>query len=172
MDVAGWTYIQAAHRSAFAPAGALVLGVLSGIGPCALSRGAALASLTSGASRGRVARAIVAYAAGAIAGYAAYGIVAGVAFRLAEWSAYSYAVLAAVLIGVGLASLLRADHRHGVSSEPASGVSFLLGCGGSLTLSPCCAPFVFALTASAFGDLRYGAVLLCWFAVGHVLPPR
>lgn len=169
-DVAAWTYAQAAHRSVYAPAGALVMGVLSGLGPCALSRGAALAAMTSGASRGRMARAVGAYSAGAIAGYALYGAVTGVALRLIEWSAYSYAILSMVLVGVGLATLLRPDHRHGASPHPSSGVSFLLGCGGSLTLSPCCAPFVFALTASAFGDLRYGAFLLGWFALGHVVP--
>lgn len=170
MDVAGWTYLQAAHRTAFAPAGALFLGLLSGLGPCALSRGAALSALTAGAPFGRVARAVGAYAAGAIAGYALYGAVAGVAFRLMEWSAYSYAVLAAVLLGVGVATLVRPEHAHGRSANRAAGTSFLLGCGGSLTLSPCCAPFVVALTASAFGDLRYAAFLLSWFAIGHVLP--
>lgn len=170
MDVAGWTYAQAASHSTFALAGALVLGLLSGLGPCALSRGAALAALTAGAPLVRLIRVVGAYAIGAIVGYALYGVVAGVALRILEWSTYSYAMLSAVLLGVGVVSLLRADHRHVTTPHRASGISFLLGCGGSLTLSPCCAPFVVGLAASAFGDARYAAVLLCWFAVGHVLP--
>lgn len=169
-DVAGWTYQAAAHRSGLAVVGSIALGVVSGLGPCALARGAAIAALTEGASRRSVIRTVLAYAAGASLGYVAYGTIAGVAFRAAAWSSYSYAVLAAVLACTGVASLVRTPaHPHQERVTSIGGAS-LLGLGASLTISPCCTPFVVALTGIAFGDARFAALLLGGFTIGHVAP--
>ena len=169
-DIAGWTYQAAAQRSLFAVVGSAALGVVSGLGPCSLARCMAMTAMTGGASRRNVAFAVSAYAVGAAVGYVAYGTIAGVAFRVAAWSSYSYAVLAAVLACTGIASLVRAPvHAHEPRVAPIGGAT-LLGLGASLTLSPCCAPFVVALTGILFGDLGFASLLLCGFTIGHVAP--
>jgi cytochrome c biogenesis protein CcdA len=170
-DVAGWTFDMAARHATYAPAGAFALGVVSGLGPCALARGAALASLTADATATRVAVSLGSYAAGAAAGYVAYGTIATFAFRAAAWSSYSYACLAVVLLATGLRSILHChDHHHENRRARSIGGALVLGFGGSIVLSPCCTPFVFALIASAAADARYAAWLLLCFAFGHVAP--
>jgi hypothetical protein len=169
-DVAGWTYEAAAHRSALALAGSAALGIISGLGPCAVARGAAIAAMTEGAPRRAVVFAILAYAAGTGIGYVAYGTVAGIALRAAAWSSLSYGALAVVLACAGISCLVRPGahaHRRRITS---AGGAALLGLGASLTLSPCCTPFVVGLTASAFGDLRFAVVLLSGFTLGHIAP--
>jgi hypothetical protein len=169
-DIAGWTYQAAVHRSALAIAGGVVLGLVSGLGPCALARAAAIVALTEAAPRRGVVLALLAYAAGASVGYVAFGTIAGFAMGAAAWSSYSYAGLAGILLFAGIASLVRPPaHRHGTGATSIGGAS-LAGLGSSLTLSPCCTPFVLALTAVAFGDARFAAVLLCGFTAGHVVP--
>lgn len=170
MDVAGWTYQAAAQRSLYAVVGSVALGVVSGLGPCSLARCMAITALTRGTSRRNVALAVTAYAIGAALGYVACGTIAGVAFRVASWSSYSYAALSAVLACAGIASLVRApSHAHEARVASIGGAT-LLGLGASLTLSPCCAPFVVALTGIAFGDLGFATLLLCGFTIGHVAP--
>jgi hypothetical protein len=172
-DLARWTFDMAARRDAFAPLGAATIGVVSGLGPCALARGAALAALTDGVRIRRAIAALASYAAGASAGYVAYAAVASFAFRAAAWSSCSYAALSLVLCAVGVRGLVRrSDHRerHGGGSPGTAGSALLLGVGGSIVLSPCCTPFVFALIACATGDARYAAWLLLCFACGHIAP--
>ena len=170
MDIAGWTYDAAAHRSVLAILGAVALGIVSGLGPCALARGSAIVSMDDRTSRRRILEIAAAYAGGASAGYIAYGAIAGLAFRAFAWSSASYAILTLVLFVTGVGSIVRVGHRDERAPVRSFGGAFLLGLGGSLAFSPCCTPFVFALSASAFGDARYAAALLGAFALGHVLP--
>jgi len=145
------------------------LGLLSGFGPCAIARGAALATITARASRMRAFLASLAYVGGAASGYAAFGLVAGFAVLMARWSTAIYLGVAALLALSGIATLLQdTDHVH--AGLRSIGGATLLGFAGSLALSPCCTPFVFAIVAGAAGDGRATAAALAAFVVGHVAP--
>ncbi len=148
----------------------LSLGVLSGLGSCALARAAVLTTFAGVGAGSRMLWSIGAYTAGTAFGYAAYGIFAHWAVRSAGLSSFTYVVLAVLLAIGGAVTLLRGDHSHRTCSTQSFGGALLLGFGGSIALSPCCTPFVFALVAQGGDDAGRAASLLAIFAVGHVVP--
>lgn len=149
----------------------VAIGLLSGVGPCALARGASLVSIADGSSRARSAGVFVSYAVGAASAYAAYGLIAGFVLRIASWTTWMYLGLAIALFWSGLRTLAGSDAGHAHRRAAGSfGSAALLGFGGSIALSPCCTPFVFAIVASAMGDARAAAIGLTAFLCGHLTP--
>lgn len=150
-------------------------GILTSFGPCVAPRYVALAALLG---RRRKTLTISAFVAGMLTAYAALGFGAGLLAQVAGHASALYAVLAAVLIGGGLFTLLRApacDHAHetqpGVAPHRLSGV-FSLGAGSALVVSPCCTPVVAAVVGMPAGsaDPAARALLLAAFALGHAAP--
>jgi len=151
-------------------------GIVTSFGPCVAPRYIAIASLLG---QGRRTLTIAAFVAGMLTAYTALGFGAGLLDQVAGHASALYAVLAAVLAGGGLVTLLHApscDHAHhairnDVTSHRLSAV-FSLGAASAFVVSPCCTPVVAAVVGmtAGNGDPLSRALLLGAFALGHAAP--
>ena len=151
----------------------VLAGAVTSIGPCVAPRYVALASVLTGERR---ALTLAAFVTGAMTVYAALGLGAGLLGLVTHNAAAFDAILAAVLAGAGLATLVRGpqcEHVHRAALQPRrlSGV-FSLGAASALVVSPCCTPVVAAVAAFPMLDASpvTRAVLLGAFAFGHAAP--
>ena len=149
-------------------------GIVASLGPCVAPRYVAVAALAAGARRPLAVSAL--FALGVVAASVTVGTAAGAAAALLAWSTALYGALAAVLIGGGTITLVRAvPHRHDatMARRPVTaGGTFLLGAATALVVSPCCTPLLGAIAGLtiAAGRGPAGAGLLATFAFGHAAP--
>jgi cytochrome c-type biogenesis protein len=175
MDVVATAVRAAAEGSPLAPLFAGAAGVVSSVGPCAAGRFVAVIGLTARAGNEQRRIRVVAFVAGLCLCYVLLGSLAGALARLASYSTQLYAALSAVLVVVGMTTLVRRSHQCSEEphrSRPQRGLLFLLGLGFGSIVSPCCGPIAIAMAGIgiAAGNTSRGALLLAAFAVGHSLP--
>jgi cytochrome c-type biogenesis protein len=163
-----------AGGAASAPALLVLAGLVSGIGPCAGVRGAALMSLISGESGGRRA-AVGAFVLGVMSAYSLLALAAPLFAELSRESTILYVVLGFGLVASGIRSLWGQRHRCGASPKPGRrsvGAAFATGFASSAILSPCCTPLILCILTfqAQAGHPQTAAFLLAAFALGHAIP--
>lgn len=164
----------AGNPSAAGPALAFAAGAASSFGPCIGPRLLTLAALCSrhrGAQRWAVAGI---FTAGLCAGYAIVGTIAGAAGLASTFSPAMYRALAIVAIAGGVWTMVQRSEAKCCERKPRvdGGLGFFAGFVSAGVTSPCCGPIGAALAgvAAASSGPRYAVVVLCAFALGHVLP--
>jgi cytochrome c biogenesis protein CcdA len=194
-DLLGESLRAAGTRSALAYPLVFGAGIVTSAGPCAAPRYVAVAALAHAARAPW--RTVAAFTAGLVAAYVALGAAAGAVGTAAGalgalWSASTviYALLAAVLLAGGIATLLRAgaqspgdacahagtvrDTRDACRARGSAslGGAFLLGASSVVVVSPCCTPVVAAIAGLTLANDRAaeGVGLLAAFAFGHAVP--
>jgi len=154
---------------------AALAGIATSLGPCVAPRYVAIAALLGERRRTLT---IATFVMGMMTAYAALGFGAGLLGQVTGHASALYLVLAIVLAGAGIASLLRGPHvghthDEGRRTQPRrlSGV-FSLGAASAFVVSPCCTPVIAAvLGMTAFAaDPLSRAALLGAFALGHAAP--
>jgi cytochrome c biogenesis protein CcdA len=159
-----------AHRVGGLPFAALA-GAATSVGPCVAPRYLALAALI-GTRRPFVP--VAAFTLGLMVATVTLGAGAGIAASLVTHVAAVDAVMAALLIGFGIATIVREPRCGHVAAERpvrASG-AFALGAASALVVSPCCTPLIVAFAGlGAFDrDPLLTSGYLAAFALGHALP--
>lgn len=171
-------------RSAWSYPLAGLFGLLSSVGPCAVTRYAAIAS--SSARSASPVRTVGAFVAGIVAVYAMLGLISSLLGAIETLSSYLCAAAAALYVAWGIRTAWRLDRQHSHEHELTTGVAarlvrggesstasiFVMGAASSLIISPCCAP-VLGLTvavAAAAHDPLWAASVLSVFALGHAAP--
>jgi cytochrome c biogenesis protein CcdA len=153
-------------------AAALIAGLASSLGPCIAPRYVLLAAqIAGGATRLRLA----AFISGCIGGSLAFAAAGLGAALLQLGSHVVYGLLAAALLGSGIATLLSttgcARRQPKMPGGGSLGAAFLLGISCSLVPSPCCAPIAAALgLQAAQHDGAFAAATLLAFGAGHATP--
>lgn len=151
-------------------------GALTSFGPCVAPRYIAIASLLGQRRRTLT---IATFVAGMLTAYTALGFGAGLLGQVNGHASLLYAVLAAVLAGGGVVTVLRAPscgHTHHAVSDnlPPHRLSavFSLGAASAFVVSPCCTPVVAAVIGMTAGatDPFSRALLLAAFTLGHSAP--
>ena len=161
-----------AHPTLGAFASVFCGGLITSIGPCVAPRYIAISALT-GTER-RAVLPIGVFATGLLGAYVSLGWISGALGFLANASTLIYAVLATGLIVGGLWTLVVVPCQHAHSSTPprSLGAVLLLGMASAFVASPCCTPIVAAVvsTSAIVGKPTFGAMLLFFFALGHIAP--
>jgi cytochrome c biogenesis protein CcdA len=159
-----------AHRIAGLPL-AVLAGAATSVGPCVAPRYLALAALI-GPRHPFVP--VAAFTLGLVVVTVTLGAGAGIAAALLTHVAVIDAVMAVLLIGTGIATIVREPRcAHAAARRPvrASG-AFALGAASALVVSPCCTPLIVAFAGlGAFDrDPLMACGYLAAYAVGHALP--
>jgi cytochrome c-type biogenesis protein len=161
-----------AHPTLGAFASIFCAGLITSIGPCVAPRYIAITALT-GTER-RAVLPIGVFATGLLVAYVSLGWVSGALGFLVNASAVIYAVLATGLIVGGLWTLAGRRRHHAHSSTPPQslGAVLLLGMASAFVASPCCTPIVASVVSysAIVGKPTFGAMLLFFFALGHIAP--
>lgn len=174
MDVVSAALHGAGKASVAGPALAFAAGAASSFGPCIGPRLLTLAALCSrhrGARRWATAGV---FTAGLCAGYAIVGTVAGAAGLVSAFSPALYRTVSLVAVAGGVWTIMRRSEPACCEAKPRieGGAGFFAGLVSAGVTSPCCGPIGAAMAgvAAASSGPRYAAVILCAFALGHVLP--
>ncbi len=160
------------HNYAIVPI-IFLAGLVTSIGPCVAPRYLALASLVS---RRGVILTVAAFTAGIVTAYVVLGLGAGFVAALLAHTRIVDVVMAVVLVGFGMYTLLREPHEcddeHAIPAPRRASGAFTLGAASALVISPCCTPVIAAIAGlSAFDrDPWFAAIALAAFAVGHAAP--
>lgn len=156
------------------PVAAYLAGAATSVGPCVAPRFIALAGIVAGSSRAEQLRRTVAFVAGVCASYLCLAASTSLLRFLGQNSTLIYAGIAIVLLVAGVRGL--ADGAGCGQNAPIvprqGGSAFLLGLGGALAISPCCAPAiaVFSAAGAAFEDPLADILTVCAYALGHCSP--
>lgn len=181
MDLYAAAHALVSARSPAAYPLALVFGVVSSLGPCAVTRYTAIARSSAVASRPW--RAIGVFVAGIVVMYALFGAASAILAFTQALAAVLYGAMALVFVIWGVRMALNVHDHAGEACEtvpaparPSTTSStlgiFVLGVASACTISPCCAPFLGLTVAVAAQshDPIFGAAVLSIFAVGHAVP--
>jgi cytochrome c biogenesis protein CcdA len=150
---------------------AVLAGAATSIGPCVAPRYLALAALI-GTRRPFVP--VAAFMLGLVIATVTLGAGASIAAVLVTHVATIDAVMAVLLIGLGIATIVREPRcTHATALRPvrASG-AFALGAASALVVSPCCTPLIvgFAGLGAFDRDPLVACAYVAAFAFGHALP--
>ena len=161
-----------AHPSLRSFASVFCGGLVTSVGPCIAPRYIAITAFTGTERRSLVP--IGVFATGLLSAYVSLGWISGALGFLANASTLIYALLAVGLIVGGLCTLVRKHHDHVERGRaPQSlGTLLLFGMASAFVASPCCTPIVASVVSysAIVGKPIFGAMLLFFFALGHIAP--
>jgi cytochrome c biogenesis protein CcdA len=161
----------ARHDLARLPLAALC-GIGTSVGPCMAPRYIALAALLESAAKPH--RTLAAFLLGLLGAYATLGFGVGLLGYVWAYAALTYGILALLLGGFGLWTLLRpaVGCVHPRPDGARLAPPFVLGALSASIVSPCCTPVVAAIAGFAAFDRApfVCAAFLASFALGHVAP--